>query len=88
MRTINHPEKYHNPFQMFCQANKPNIGILQEKKNHFVIEQPISLLENWIPCFLFCMYGTARGFGKESIYSKANYQGLVHLPQKAESLKQ
>lgn len=51
MRTINHPEKYHNPFQMFCQANKPNTGILQEKKKpfcyratHFITRKLDSLL--------------------------------------------
>lgn len=70
VHTINHPEKYHNSSQMFCQAKKPNTGILQEKKTTFCYRLTHFTTENWIPCFLFCMYGTARGFRKETTYLK------------------
>lgn len=73
---------------MLCQANKPNTGILQEKKTrtfcyraiHFItgkLDSLFSLLHVW----------SVTGFGKETIYLKATYQKLVYLPQKAESLK-
>lgn len=56
VHAINHPGKYHNSSQMFCQANKPNIGILQQKNPTFCYRATHFITENWIPCFLFwCM---------------------------------
>jgi len=75
---------------MFCQANKPNIGMLQEEKpfcyraTHFITGKLDSLFSRLQVRFSYA----ARGFWKEITYLKANYQGLVHFPQKAESLKQ
>lgn len=54
VHTINHPEKYHNPFQMFCQANKPNIGILQggKKKTNILLQSnPFHYWKTGFPVF-------------------------------------
>lgn len=75
VHTINHPEKYHNSAQMFCQANKSNTGILQEKNTtfcyratHFItgkLDSLFSLLHVW----------SVRGFGKETTYLKQPIKG-------------
>lgn len=69
---------------MFCQANKPNTGILQEEKKKPFCYRATHLITGKLD-FLFHLqqvwFGYAqRGSWKEITYLKANDQGLVYLP--------
>lgn len=68
---------------MFCQANEPNTGILQEKKKPFCHRATHSFTGKLDSLFHLqqVWFGYAqRGSWKEITYLKANDQGLVYLP--------